>query len=280
MDSEKRIERRINNSEEIQDTQDLNKIFNAIQAKLAEDLKKNHEEAFISVKQKLWSLDWYFKVIQEFNPAHDAIMTDPGVVSPIATQNVGQTQLTTSSGTVTIINPILSEKDKLFLISLLFDGFTWNAKSILDCFAHEAIFIYSMGGYSQKRKLHIDDLPKLLENNHKKRNFTQLLDRVKKEDWYRQLNKFRDTTTHRNVIPKEIEYTTTERTNFLSNIPKIKTREGKIFIKKDPDDEKSEEIDLKNFTVTVDNKIKKLIEDSYQAIFKDIKSKRKLPLTN
>ncbi|KUK50102.1 MAG: hypothetical protein XD75_0045 [Parcubacteria bacterium 33_209] len=129
-----------------------NKYLGEIQSKLINpELKENHEEAFLSVVQKLWSLDWYFKIIQEFDPADSAIMTDPGVVSSTSTQQIEQpklSQLTTvSSGTITITNPILHEKDKLFLINLVFDGFVWNSKSVLDCFSHEIRHLYSLGNY-------------------------------------------------------------------------------------------------------------------------------------
>lgn len=245
-----------------------NGVFTNIQSRLNNtELKKNHEEAFLSVKQKIWSLDWYFKVIQGFNPVDNNIMTDPGVIASTSKQQIDQISgLTTSYGTVTISSSILSEKDKLFLINLLFDGFVWNAKSVLDCFAHEVRCIFSLGGYSQKRKLHIDDLPNKLKNNHKDRLLAKLLKDIKQKDWYKKLNKFRDITTHKNVIPKEIEYATTERTSVSSSISRIKTREGKIFLRENPDYENSREIDLKIFVEGVYNEIKDLINDSYNAI--------------
>ena len=259
-----------------------NGVFTNIQSRLNNtELKKNHEEAFLSVKQKIWSLDWYFKVIQGFNPADNNIMTDPGVIASTSKQQIDQISgLTTSSGTVTISSSILSEKDKLFLINLLFDGFVWNAKSVLDCFAHEVRCIFSLGGYSQKRKLHIDDLPNILKNNHKDRLLAKLLKDIKQKDWYKKLNKFRDITTHKNVIPKEIEYTTTERTSVSSSISRIKTREGKIFLRENPDYENSREIDLKIFVEGVYNEIKDLINDSYNAIDRDIEKEKNLPLNN
>lgn len=258
-----------------------NGVFTIIQSKLnTTELKKKHEEAFWSVKQKIWSLDWYFRVIQGFNPADNVLTTDPGVIAPSPERQIGFVQLTTSSRTITINNPILSEKDKLFLINLVFDGFIWNAKSILDCFANEIRFIYLLGGYGKKEKLHIDDLPKRLTNSHRNREPTELLRNIKQKNWYKQLNKYRDTTTHKNVIPKEIEYITKERTNISFDIAKIKTKEGKIFLKKDPEDEKSEEIDLKNFTTEVYNEIKSLITASYGAIYTDIEKEDNLPLNN
>jgi len=266
--------------EEGENNDNSNGVFINIQSRLNNaELKRNHEEAFLSVKQKIWSLDWYFKAIQEFDPADDNIMTDPGAISPTSKLQIDQIYgLTTSSGTVTISSPILSEKDKLFLINLLFDGFVWNAKSVLDCFAHEVRCIFSLGGYSQKRKLHIDDLPNILKNTHKDRLLTKLLKDIKQKDWYKKLNKFRDITTHKNVIPKEIEYTTTERTSVSSSIPRIKTREGKIFLRENPDYENSREIELKIFVEGVYNEVKDLINDSYNAIDRDIEKEKNLPL--
>lgn len=261
---------------------DPDKIFDNLQSKISiEDLKKKHSEAFLSIKQKSWSSSWYFRVIQEFNPADNNIATDPGVIAPIPKQQADQPSgLTTSNSTVTINSPILFEKDKLYLINLLFDGFIWNAKSILDCFANEIRFIYSLGGYSKKRKLHFDDLPKLLNKNHTARKLTELLKSIKQDDWYKQLNKYRDTTTHKNVIPKEIEYTTKERVGISLDTPKIKTKEGKIFLKKDPEDENSEEVDLKIFTANLNKSIRQLIKNAYSAIHVDIEKKQDLPLVD
>jgi len=258
-----------------------NGVFTIVQSKLNNaELKKKHKGAFLSVKQKMWSLDWYFKVIQEFNPADNSIMTDPGAIPSTSPQQVGQTQLTASSGTITISSPILTEDDKFFLINFLFDGFVWNTKSILDCFAHEVRCIFSLGGYGQKRKLNFDDLPNILKNNHKNRSLSKLLEDIKQKDWYKQLHKFRDTTTHKNVITTEIEYTTKERKSISSDIPKIKAREGKIFLKKNPDDQNSKEIDLKIFVEEVYNEIKYLINNSYNAIYSDIEKEKILPLNN
>jgi hypothetical protein len=261
-----------------------NGVFEIIQSRLnREESKKRHEEAFLSVKQKIWSQDWCFRIIKQFNPADDNIMTDPGVIvsSPIKEIQDQGTQLITSSKTVSINSPILCEKDKLFLINFLFDGFIWNTKSALDCFANEARFIYSLGGYSYKRKLHIDDLPNILERNHNGRKLTQLLKTLKENDWYKQLNKYRDTTTHKNVIPKEIEYLIKERINVISEMPKVKTKEGKIFLKKDPEDEGSVlEIELKSFLDNLNNDVKNFINNSYDAIFEDIKDTNSLPLNS
>jgi hypothetical protein len=138
----------------------------------------------ISVRQKLWSTDYYLTGLLNLN-------INRFVVLPA-------TSSTTSGGTTVTPYPVLDAPGFCYEVNRLFDGFFMNSMSILDTLGHQIYTLYSSA--SVPRSIYIYTARDMLLKEHSTCRLASLLDHQLSMRWFLEFEPFRHCTTHESLI--------------------------------------------------------------------------------
>lgn len=138
----------------------------------------------MSVRQKLWSTDYYLKGLLNLN-------INSFLVLPA-------TSSTASSGTTAVTYPVLDAPGFCYEVNRLLDGFFMNLMSILDTLGHQIYALYSCA--SVPARIYIHTARDMLLKEHPTCKLGSFLDRQLSMRWFLEFEPFRHCTTHESLI--------------------------------------------------------------------------------
>jgi len=139
-----------------------------------------------SVTQKLWSVEYYRKSIQDLD-------INQFKVFPSSTA----TQSTQSAGTTTQ-EPLLDTHGYCRYMNLFLDGFFMNAMSVLDTLGHEVYTLFTAPRVP--RNIYISTANNMLSISHNASETSRYLNSQIGQQWFTEFEPFRHCTTHESLI--------------------------------------------------------------------------------
>jgi hypothetical protein len=207
----------------------------------------------LSVRQKLWSVDYFHSQIIELKPE---------ILYEQRTQ-----------GNTLVLDQYTDKEGFGFYANLLLDGFLMNAMSAFDTLAHEIKLLY--GFRRVPSKVYIHTIKDCLVRDHPHRALTMYLSRETAKPWFDTFATYRHCTTHESLVGSNVHFDASLITGDLQQayVPL-------------PDDPRSKpftyrrERELKSFCSKVNKRIITMVCHSYYCIIQDIKGAHNvLPIT-
>ena len=208
----------------------------------------------LSVKQKLWSVDYFYDQITKLKP-----------------EVLYQQQR--ARGSTLVLDQYTDKEGFGLYANLILDGFLMNTMAALDTLAHEIKVLYKFDPVP--RKVYIHTIKGKLEREHPYRALTNYLSSELAKPWFDPFATYRHCTTHESLVGANIRYDETLITGELQQ----------AFITL-PDDPRSKPFtygrnrELKSYCDKVRRSVIKMVRHSYYCIFQDIKAAHNiLPIT-
>lgn len=205
----------------------------------------------LSVKQKLWSINYYYDEILKLRPEIH--------------------YLPRTKTTSLIVDQSPNPEWFGLYTNLLLDGFLMTSMSSLDTLAHEIRLLYIFQNVLDR--LYITYISHL-QRDHPNSYITDYLTREINKDWFRKFAKYRHCTTHESLVGASVDI----RYGSITGDPQQAT----VPIPDDPTDRPltfTENRELKSYCFTVRNHIIEMIRHSYYCIIQDIgQSNNTLPI--
>ncbi len=139
-----------------------------------------------SVSQKLWSVEYYRKSIQDLDINQFKVFP-----SSTATQS-------TQSAVTTAQEPLLDTHGYCLYMNLFLDGFFMNAMSVMDTLGHELYTLFTVPRVP--RNIYISTANQMLSVSHNASETSRFLDMQIRQRWFIEFEPFRHCTTHESLI--------------------------------------------------------------------------------
>jgi hypothetical protein len=198
----------------------------------------------LSVKQKLWSADYF----------HDHItQLQPEVFYEQRTQ-----------GDKLVVGKSIDQERSGLYANLLLDGFLMNAMAALYTLAHEIMTLYSFRKIP--RKVYIDTIKKCLVDDHPHCLITMHLSKELVKPWFTTFAMYRHCTTHESLVGSNIRFDVSLLTGDLQQ----------AFVPL-PDDPRVRPLtykrgrELKSYCDKMRRNVRQMVRHSYYCIIHDIK---------
>ena len=199
----------------------------------------------MSVRQKLWSIDYFNSRIQELKP------------------EVLYEQRT--RGNTLVLDKSTDVEGFGLYANLLLDGFLMNTMSTLDTLAHEIKALYRF--HRLPSKVYIRTINHCLAREHPRRALTNYVSTELAKPWFDTFTIYRHCTTHESLVGANVRFEASLITGDLqyAYVPL-------------PDDPRRKPVtyrhgrELKSYCNNVESRVVTLIRHSYYCIIQDIKS--------
>lgn len=207
----------------------------------------------LSVRQKLWSVDYFHNQIIELKP------------------EILYEQRT--KGYTLVLDQYTDKEGFGFYANLLLDGFLMNAMSAFDTLAHEIKVLYRFRRVPPK--LYIHTIKDCLVRDHSHCALTMYLSREMVKPWFDTFATYRHCTTHESLVGSNVRFDVSLITGDLQQ----------VYVPL-PDDARSKPFtyrhdrELKSFCGKVNKRVITMVRHSYYCIIQDIKAANNvLPIT-
>lgn len=201
----------------------------------------------LSVKQKLWSVDYFCEQIEGLEP-----------------KVLFQKQSTRES-TVVLKKPYIDREGFGLYANLVLDGFLMNAMAALDTLAHEIKVLYTFQPPLQD--VYIKTIKNKLRRQHPHCNLTKYLSNELAKPWFNTFTEYRHCTTHESLVGSNVNYgealITGEAGQASITLPDNPHNRPLTY------DRKRE---LKSYCVKIKRNVNDLVRHSYYCIIQDIQS--------
>ena len=207
----------------------------------------------MSVKQKLWSIDYFNGQVQDLKPE---------VLYQARTQ-----------GNTLVLDRSTDVEGFGLYANLLLDGFLMNTVSALDTFAHEVKALYQF--HRPPSKVYIRRIEGCLAREHAGRALTTYLSVELAKRWFDTLTVYRHCTTHESLVGANVRFDASLITGDLqyAYVPLPDDPRHRPFTYKSGRE-------LKSYCSSVRAHVVTLIRHSYYCIIQDIKTTgTTLPIT-
>ncbi|GAH44156.1 unnamed protein product, partial [marine sediment metagenome] len=200
----------------------------------------------LSVKQKMWSVDYFHNQINELKP------------------EVLYQQQRTRGSTLVLREPYINKEGFGLYANLVLDGFLMNAMAALDTLAHEIRVLYTFQPVPQD--VYIRSIKQRLEDQHPYCTLTKYLSDELTKPWFDPFANYRHCTTHESLVGSNVRY----------DEALITGDRGQAFITL-PDDPRnrpftySRNRELKSYCVKIRGSVTDLVRHSYYCIIQDIR---------
>lgn len=200
----------------------------------------------LSVKQKLWSVDYFRDRINELKP--EMLYQQQG-----------------TEGNILMLGQSLDKERFGLYANLILDGFLMNTMAALDTLAHEIKILYTFN--PALRKIYIRIVEQKLKDQHPNQVLTKHLSRELAKPWFKTLAEYRHCTTHESLVGSNVRFDEALITGDIQQaiIPL-------------PDDPRNRPFtyrrnrELKSYCVKTRNSVNDLVRHSYYCIIQDIKA--------
>lgn len=222
---------------------------NATGLPLLEEFRHFH----LSVKQKLWSVDYFHNQIHELKPE---------------TLYEQRTQ-----GNILVLDQSTDTEGFGFYANLLLDGFLMNAMSAFDTLAHEIKVLYRFRRVPNK--IYIHTIKDCLARDHSRCALTTYLSTELAKPWFDTFAAYRHCTTHESLVGANVRFEASLITGDLQQayVPLPDDPRRKPFTYR-------HERELKSYCDRVNKRVTTAVRHSYYCIIQDIKGARNaLPIT-
>jgi len=201
----------------------------------------------LSVKQKLWSVDYFHNQINELEP------------------EVLYQQQRTRGSTLVLKEPYINKEGFGLYANLVLDGFLMNAMAALDTLAHEIRVLYVFQPSPQN--VYIRAIKQRLINEHPHCSLTQYLSDELTKPWFDPFANYRHCTTHESLVTSNVSYGETLITGdpqpaFITLADDPRNRPCTYNLKRE----------LKSYCVKNKKSVTDLVRHSYYCIIQDIRA--------
>lgn len=199
----------------------------------------------LSVKQKLWSVDYFHDQIAKLKP-----------------EVLYQQQRT--QGSTLVLDQYTDKEGFGLYANLILDGFLMNAMAALDTLAHEIKVLYAF--HPVPRKVYIHTIKQRLEGQHPYCALTKYLSGELAKPWFDPFATYRHCTTHESLVGSNVRYDETLITGYL--------QQAIITLPDDPRNRPftySRNRELKSYCVKIRRSVTDLVRHSYYCMIEDIK---------
>lgn len=200
----------------------------------------------LSVKQKLWSVDYFYEQINELKP-----------------EVLFQLQRTRES-TVVLQKPYIDKEGFGLYANLILDGFLMNAMAVLDTLAHEIKVLYTFQPPLQD--VYIKAIKKKLKRQHPYCNLTKYLSDESVKPWFDSFTEYRHCTTHESLVGSNVNYDEALITG--------EVRQASITLPDNPHNRPFTYVhrrELKSYCIKIRRNVNDLVRHSYYCIIQDIR---------
>jgi hypothetical protein len=199
----------------------------------------------LSVKQKLWSADYFQDRIDELEPE----------------------VLYRQKGTENILIPDQYQGRERFGLyaNLILDGFLMNSMAALDTLAHEIKILYAFLRIPRKVYIHI--IEQKLRSDHPHKRLTTYLSGELAKTWYNTLSEYRHCTTHESLVGSNVR---SDETLITGDI-----QQAMILLPDDPRNRPftyTRNRELKSYCAKARKNVANLVRHSYYCIVQDIRA--------
>lgn len=200
----------------------------------------------LSVKQKLWSVDYFQDRIDELKPE-------------VLYQQQG------TRGNVLMLGQYPDKEGFGLYANLILDGFLMNAMATLDTLAHEIKILYTF--HPVPRKAYIHTIKQKLQSQHQYKALTKYLSGELAKPWFNLLATYRHCTTHESLVGSNIR---SDEALITGDI-----QQAIITL---PDDPRNRPLtyrrnrELKSYCVKTRKSVTDLVRHSYYYIVQDIRA--------
>ena len=211
---------------------------------LLEDFQHFH----LSVKQKLWSVDYFHNQISELRP------------------EVLYQQQQTRGSTLVLKEPYINKEGFGLYANLILDGFLMNAMAALDTLAHEIKVLYLFQPMPQD--VYIRAIKQRLRREHPFCSLTQYLAGELTKPWFDPFANYRHCTTHESLVTSNVSYGETlitgdpQQPAFITLADDPRIRPCTYNLKRE----------LKSYCVKIRNNVADLVRHSYHCVIQDIRA--------
>jgi len=200
----------------------------------------------LSVKQKLWSVDYFYNQIVELKP------------------EVLYQQQETRGSTLVLKDPYINKEGFGLYANAILDGFLMNAMAVLDTLAHEIKILYTFQHVPQK--VYIHTIKGKLAREYPSCTLTGYLSSELAKPWFDLFATYRHCTTHESLVGSNVRYDETLITGEL--------QQAFITLPDDPGDRPftyRRNRELKSYCIKIRGRVTELVRHSYYLIIQDIK---------